>query len=77
MSDQEKVKERRVRRAMDRRALTLRKCAARDRGHVNYGKYQVLRLGRPIKLWSEDKDTWNSLETVSLWLEMTAERKEA
>lgn len=77
MSSEEKVRERKARRALDRRGMTLKKCAARDKAAINYGLYQVLRLGRAVKLWNEDKGTWNTLDTVLLWLEMSAERKEA
>lgn len=51
MSTREKVAENRVRRALQRRGLTLQKSARRDPGSITYGLYRVLRAENVMSDW--------------------------
>lgn len=70
----EKVIENKIRRALSRREMWLSKCSARDKGHIHYGLYRVIRKGgHYLKI---DGIEWNSLDTIAEWMKQTAEKKE-
>ena len=74
----DKIREDRVRRALDRRGMRLAKIRRRDRNALDYGHYQVFSRWTGNLVDGETSNwTFKSLESVEAWMTKTSRKEKA